>query len=185
MVRRVSPSQLRSELQRAQQLQRQAINNYNAQVRKLNRAIDNYNGAARQHNARVRANRERLRREFSRLGNSTRTTHRVTYRTSVTTVQETFRRVKTVAESPRWIDEPIDRTNAGRMQHVLLAGVNEYHLRNMGDEIKRKRLRGSADRRQVRCACRRRQRPTVAAISVTSKPPVRTSVRRSAMGPSW
>ncbi len=36
--------------------------------------------------------------------------------------------------------EPIDRSNAGRMQHVLLAGVNEYHSRNMGDEIKRKML---------------------------------------------
>jgi site-specific DNA recombinase len=36
--------------------------------------------------------------------------------------------------------EPIDRSNSGRFQHVMLAGVNEYHSRNMGDEIKRKML---------------------------------------------
>jgi site-specific DNA recombinase len=36
--------------------------------------------------------------------------------------------------------ESIDRTNAGRLQHVFLAGVNEYHSRNMSDEIKRKTL---------------------------------------------
>lgn len=105
MVRRVNTSQLRSQLQRAQQKQRQAINNYNAQVRNVNRAINNYNSAARQHNARVRANRDRLRREINRLNSSTRTTQRVTFRTSVTAVQQSFRLVEDVADTDRWIGD--------------------------------------------------------------------------------
>ncbi len=36
--------------------------------------------------------------------------------------------------------EPIDRSNSGRLSHVFLAGTNEYQSRNMGDEIRRKRL---------------------------------------------
>jgi site-specific DNA recombinase len=36
--------------------------------------------------------------------------------------------------------EPIDRTAAGRLLHGMLASVNEYHSRNMSDEIKRKLL---------------------------------------------
>jgi site-specific DNA recombinase len=36
--------------------------------------------------------------------------------------------------------EPIDRTAAGRLLHGMLASVNEYHSRNMSDEIKRKML---------------------------------------------
>ncbi len=36
--------------------------------------------------------------------------------------------------------EQIDRTNAGRMMHTILAGFNEYQSRNSGDEIRRKRL---------------------------------------------
>ena len=36
--------------------------------------------------------------------------------------------------------EAIDRSNSGRMMHTVLAANNEYHSRNMGDEIKRKTL---------------------------------------------
>ncbi len=36
--------------------------------------------------------------------------------------------------------ETIDRSNAGRMMHTVLAANNEYQSRNMGDEIKRKML---------------------------------------------
>lgn len=36
--------------------------------------------------------------------------------------------------------EPIDRSNAGRMMHTMLAANNEYHSRNSGDEVKRKML---------------------------------------------
>ena len=36
--------------------------------------------------------------------------------------------------------EAIDRSNAGRMMHTILAAQNEYQSRNSGDEIRRKRL---------------------------------------------
>src|SRR5579859_2053415 len=36
--------------------------------------------------------------------------------------------------------EPIDGTAAGMLLHGMLASVNEYHSRNMSDEIKRKTL---------------------------------------------
>jgi site-specific DNA recombinase len=36
--------------------------------------------------------------------------------------------------------ERIDRSNAGRMMHTVLAAQNEYQSRNAGDEIRRKRL---------------------------------------------
>ena len=36
--------------------------------------------------------------------------------------------------------ESIDRSNAGRMLHTVMAANNEYQSRNMGDEIRRKRL---------------------------------------------
>ena len=36
--------------------------------------------------------------------------------------------------------EQIDRSNAGRMMHAVLAAHNEYQSRNSGDEIRRKRL---------------------------------------------
>jgi site-specific DNA recombinase len=41
--------------------------------------------------------------------------------------------------------EHIDRTNAGRMSHIFLAGINEYQSRNSGDEIKRKTLQKVMD----------------------------------------
>ena len=36
--------------------------------------------------------------------------------------------------------EAIDRSNAGRLHHIFMAGTNEYQSRNTGDEIRRKRL---------------------------------------------
>ena len=102
MPSRKSPAQIKAELRRLQQRQRQAISNYNREVdkynrslraavndynagaRRVNQAIDRYNSAARSHNAEVRGNRDRLRREVAKLNSSTRTqTVRVTYRTSV------------------------------------------------------------------------------------------------------
>jgi hypothetical protein len=105
MVRRVSSSQLRSQIQRAQQKRRQSINDYNAAIRKTNQAINKYNSAARLHNARVRANQARLQRAVSRFQSSTRSTQRVTFRSSVVTVQETFRRVEGLAATDRWIGD--------------------------------------------------------------------------------
>jgi len=102
MVRKVTPAQFRSQMQRSQQQRRQAINNLKSSIRKYNQAVTNYNGAARQHIVRVRANRERLQRELARLSTTTRTTTRVTFRTSVVTVQEAYLRVEDAAKADGW-----------------------------------------------------------------------------------
>lgn len=121
MPTRKSPAQIQAELRRHQQRQRQAINNYNrdvdkhnravrkavndhnAGVRKLNQAIGQYNSAARAHNARVRANRERFRREVARLNAAPRTqTVHVTYRTSVDRFTRSFEVLEHQAETQGW-----------------------------------------------------------------------------------
>lgn len=105
VVRRISPAQLKAQLRQAQQKQRQAINQYNQGVRKLNQAINQYNSAARAHNAKVRANRQRLQRELARLNSRSSSTRYVTYTTSVQTLQRSFTRVESAAESGAWRDE--------------------------------------------------------------------------------
>ena len=106
MARRMSPSQIRSQLRRAEQKQRQAISKYNSDVRKYNsdrkRAVDSYNREVRAQNARVRANRQRLRREISRLSSSTTTSRYVVYRESVHTLQQSFSRIETAADTGTW-----------------------------------------------------------------------------------
>lgn len=98
----MSPSQVRSELQRLQQKQRQAINNYNQQVRKVNQAINNYNRAVRAHNSRVRANRQRLQSELARLNARPRSVRYVTYQASVRTLEQSFSHVVEASEQERW-----------------------------------------------------------------------------------
>ena len=95
MARRISTSQLRSELRRAQQKQRQAIN-------KLNQAVNKYNQAVRTHNARVRANRQRLKSELARLSRQQTTTRYVVYTTSVQTLHQTYYRLEQQAEIQQW-----------------------------------------------------------------------------------
>lgn len=78
MARRISPSQLRSQLRRAQsqmrhaqQRRKQAVDRFNRAVRDLDRktrqAVNDYNREVRAHNARVRANRRRLEQELAQL----------------------------------------------------------------------------------------------------------------------
>jgi hypothetical protein len=104
--RRVTPSQLRSQLRRAEQKQRQAINKYNAAVRRFNseskKATDKYNREVRAHNARVRSNRQRLQREIHRLRSPSSTTRYVTYRQSVTTLRTSFERIEASVDVGTW-----------------------------------------------------------------------------------
>lgn len=95
MPRRVTPSQLRSIARQAQQKQRQAINNYNREVRRVNthnkRVIGRYNRQVTAHNQRVRQNRLKLLNELNRLNSRTTTTTRhVTYTTSAQTLHRSF-----------------------------------------------------------------------------------------------
>ena len=105
MARRYSASQIRSKLRQAQQKQQQAITKYNNAVRRRNQgvrtAVNRYNQAVRAHNERVRANRRRLASELARLNSrpTTTTTRYVVYRTSVRTLQRSYSRLETSADS--------------------------------------------------------------------------------------
>lgn len=99
MVRRISPSQLRSKLQQAQSKIRQAQTKHKQAVNKLNQEIRTYNSKARAHNARVRSNRERLRRELQKLARTASKPQYVTLRTSVETVQRSYLAMESRAEA--------------------------------------------------------------------------------------
>ncbi len=108
MARRVSRSQLQSQLRQAQARRRQAINKYNSEVRKFNRAVTqavaDHNRRARTHNARVRANRARLHRELQRLNRrpTTTTLRYSVYRRSVITLHQSFQQMEATAEAGTW-----------------------------------------------------------------------------------
>ena len=104
MARRFSASQLRSKLRQAQQKQRQAVAKINEAVRRHNQgvktAVNRYNQVVRNHNERVRANRRRLVSELARLNSKpTITTRYIVYRTSVRTLQSSYSRLETSADS--------------------------------------------------------------------------------------
>ena len=103
MVRRYSASQIRSKIRQAQQKKRQAITKYNAAVRRRNQgvrtAVNRYNQAVRAHNERVRANRRRLASELARLNSRPTTTRYVVYHTSFRTLQSSYNRLETSADS--------------------------------------------------------------------------------------
>lgn len=106
MARRLTPSQIRSQLRQAEQKQRQAISKFNSAVRKYNsdvkRAVDDYNREARAHNQRARANRQRLRAEIARLNSQSSGTRYVILRRSVQTVRQSFVGIETAAEAGTW-----------------------------------------------------------------------------------
>lgn len=136
---RKSPAQIRAELNRIQQRQRQAVNNYNravndynrarrevvnkynAGVRDLNRAIDRYNTAARSHNSQVRANRDRLRREVARLNAAPPETVRVTYRTSVDRFTSSYRLLEQNAEVQGWADTDLFAASSAEAANSVAA----------------------------------------------------------------
>lgn len=97
MVRRVSPSQFRSMLRRAEQEQRRAVNNYNSAVRNYNNAakkfVNDYNRAVREHNSRVQANRRRLRSELAKLNSQPSTVTYTVYTASVRQLSESYARL--------------------------------------------------------------------------------------------
>ena len=132
MVRRVTPSQLKSMVRQAEQKSRQAINKYNTEMKNYNRkakqATDSYNHEVRAHNARVRSNRQRLRNELTRLANKRVTLHLTTFSTSVTAVQTTYERLEHAASGSRYdgryneildLSEREAANNAGLMNALL------------------------------------------------------------------
>ena len=116
MVRRVTPSQLRSQLRQAQAKRKRAIDNYNRAVRthnqkvksavtRYNNAVNQYNSKVRAHNSRVRANRNRLRQELAKLARSVSSPSQRTFRTSVETVHRTYLRLESAAETYQFGDQ--------------------------------------------------------------------------------
>ncbi len=101
MVRRVTPAQFQSMLRQQEQKRKQAIDNYNREVRarnqKVKQAINDYNREVNAYNARVRANHQRLRNEIARLNRQASTTRYVTFRTSVQTVHTSYERLEQAA----------------------------------------------------------------------------------------
>jgi len=82
---------------------KRAVDSYNREVRRVNsankRAIDSYNREVRAHNARVRANRQKLARELSRLtSRRTVTVRYAAYQTSVHTLHQSFVRLEAAVE---------------------------------------------------------------------------------------
>lgn len=84
MVRKISTSQLRSQLRKLESKQRTAINNYN-------RAIKNYNTQVRKINNELRRNQQKIKSELSKLNSGLRIT--TTYSTSVRTLNVSYQRV--------------------------------------------------------------------------------------------
>lgn len=117
MVRRMTPSQFRNELNRVVQRRRQVVNEYNRKVKqevdKVNREIRAYNQETkrrinqydrevRSHNARVRAHQQRLRNEIARLNNKSVPSQYVIFRKSTLTVQRTYERLDSLATSDNY-----------------------------------------------------------------------------------
>ena len=101
MPRRMTPAQARAAIRSAQQKQKQAIDKYNREVRQhnaavkkavndFNREVRAYNAKARAHNAKVENQRQRLNQEIRRLQSRRAATTFVTYRTSVTTLTQSY-----------------------------------------------------------------------------------------------
>lgn len=88
MARKITPSQLKSQLRQIESKQRQAINQYNQAVRKHNqnvhRAINDYNNEVRRYNSRVRANRQKVINELKGLTNRTTVRYQVLHTSTLT-----------------------------------------------------------------------------------------------------
>lgn len=93
MVRRITPSQLKSKLRQIENKRKQAINKYNQEVRKHNqnvrRTVNAHNNEVRKHNARARANRQKAIAELKRLQSRTTIRYEVV-RTSAITLNTTY-----------------------------------------------------------------------------------------------
>lgn len=102
----MTPAQARAALRSAQQKQKQAISKYNREVNRYNaaakkavsdynREVRVYNAKARAHNAKVENQRRRLNQEIRRLQSRPAATTFLTYRTSVTTLTQSYTAAET------------------------------------------------------------------------------------------
>lgn len=145
MVRKITPSQLRSLIRQAEQERRQAVNRYNAAVRQHNqlvqRAVDDYNRDVRAHNSRVRAHRRRLQAEMARLELQRSNTRYVTTQTSTHHLHDAFARLSTFTDAGGWTEHEAalaelaeaEAANSARVVNALLGdAVHEEAIDNLG-----------------------------------------------------
>ena len=141
MVRRVTPSQLRSQLRQAQAKRKQAIDKYNRAVRthnqkvksavnRHNQAVVQYNSKVRAHNSRVRANRNRLRQELAKLARAASRPSNRTFRTSFETVHRTYVRLESAAEMYQYGDQYNQVLDLSEREAANSAGVMNAMLGN-------------------------------------------------------
>lgn len=142
MTRRISRSQLQSQLRQAQQRQQQAINRYNQEVRQYNQgvrqrqqriqqAVNQYNVAVRAYNARVRTNRSQLEHLIIRLRQAPTSSRLVTYRASVELLHRTYVRLENDFESEAF--DPVEARFAALSHRETLNSI-EVTNRLLGDE---------------------------------------------------
>lgn len=145
MVRRITPSQFRNEINRVMQRQRQITNEYNRQVRdynhrvkqavdkvnreirthnqKVKQGIDQYNRGVSAHNARVHAHRQRLRNEITKFASRNIPSQYVPFQNSVYTVQRAYERLELVAESKQYGERYNDILDLSERETANSVGV--------------------------------------------------------------
>jgi len=98
MVRRVSPSQFRSQMRQAVSRAQRSIDAYNRGVRqvvnKYNQAVSRHNQAVRSHNARVRTARSNLSQALARVQNQARKARYERYTSSAYVLHASFERLE-------------------------------------------------------------------------------------------
>lgn len=154
MTQRVTLAQLQSMIRQAEARQRQAVNEYNAAVRSYNanvqravsqhnanvqraqRAIDDYNRAAWEYNVRVKANRQRLQAEITRLSNQPVSAGFTIIRTSTISLHSAYRRVETDYDAGVLTSDAgslvalagTEAANSARIANILLGQPSEENL---------------------------------------------------------
>lgn len=113
MARKMTTAQYNAWVRQANARRQRAVDAHNAEVRRVNahnqrivadhnRKVDAHNRkVVNEYNQRARAHNDSLRREVARL-NSTPGTRHVAYRTSVTTLRQSFAQLETAAEADGW-----------------------------------------------------------------------------------
>ena len=105
MVRRMTPAQYNAWVRQENARRKRAVDTHNAEARRVNahneRVLKDHKRRVDAYNRRVRANNYRLRKELAKL-NATTSLRHTTYRRSVVTLTESFRRLEAEAESDHW-----------------------------------------------------------------------------------
>lgn len=159
MVRRVTPAQFQALVRQEEARRRRAINEYNAaarkynsevkravsqhnsEVRKAKQGIERYNREARAHNARVRADQQRLAREISRIERQTRSSQVSAVQRSSLSLHEAYRVVDLASESEDWGTEESRLVDLAETETANSAAVSNVLT---GDEVAGDEIQSSA-----------------------------------------